>query len=44
MTAHNPGRNIYIEKEQINEGVKMVGENLGDFLSAARDASVTDWL
>ncbi|RSM11823.1 hypothetical protein CDV31_006591 [Fusarium ambrosium] len=40
----DPGRNIYIEGEQINEGVIEVGKNLGDFLAAARDGNVTDWL
>lgn len=39
-----PGRLIYIEGEDINEGVKTVAKNLGDFLGAARDANVTDWL
>ncbi|KAM0431325.1 hypothetical protein ACHAPT_005299 [Fusarium lateritium] len=40
----HPGRHIYVEGEHINEGVAEVGKNLGDFLGAARDANVTDWL
>ncbi|RSL73991.1 hypothetical protein CEP53_000608 [Fusarium sp. AF-6] len=44
IRPENPKRNIYIEGEQINEGAIEVGKNLGDFLAAARDANVTDWL
>ncbi|RMJ18056.1 hypothetical protein CDV36_002280 [Fusarium kuroshium] len=40
----NPRRNIYIEKKRGKERVKSIGKNLGDFLSAARDANITDWL
>lgn len=39
-----PRRPIYIEGEHINEGETEVRQNLRDFLDAARDANVTDWI